>query len=101
MLASAETIEIVADALVRYKLPVSVVDPVRCYIICSCTFYLMPAGHGINEWSTAAPKRSFALSSREAPALGDGPDAQYPGSYFIATRRWGRCETPRMSRRHY
>lgn len=28
MLASAETIEVVADALIRYGQPVSVVDPV-------------------------------------------------------------------------
>jgi hydroxymethylpyrimidine/phosphomethylpyrimidine kinase len=36
MLASAETIEIVADAFRRYSVAASVVDPV-CYTIANCT----------------------------------------------------------------
>ena len=58
MLASAETIDAVAAALIRHGRLTCVVDPVQDHRKVNRRYDLTPVGHGRNQRCSATPGRS-------------------------------------------
>lgn len=54
MLASASTVEVVAEAIKRYNVSVSVIDPVRISF-CAANLFSRLLGHGVDIRSTITP----------------------------------------------
>lgn len=69
MLASASTVEVVAEAIKRYNVPVSVIDPVRLSL-CVANLFSRLAGHGVHVRGAITPRRCRGNTHLPTPPTG-------------------------------
>ena len=77
MLASAATVDVVADALKKNGQITFIVDPVRTYISEGHREYSSVVGYGVHKQLPVVTAPSRFQSAAPNPPIDDGPHAQH------------------------